>query len=405
MAPPAGYEKPPQFEISDLKLQSSDPMWPEAVRLVQTYWKQATVLAPEQRRQYLEYFDRPNLASMLGSLKRLNIVGWWDKLRDKNGNLLFKRLAWPWYMKISTLHGTLPEDYKAAIKTVHGRSVIEDFTESYRLIYPAPKETDAIIKAASTSQPADSISIQKDISNLAPSSNQQQNATPMQIKANGISVTASQEQDATSPQKNNIVISVFGSIQQQNPAAKKKKGGETQVSTDQKETHTPPQNKAVTPSPSFTEQQNATPTQEKANTLTASTIQQDNNSSAGTQLPPTSPKTTQLVESEAWNISNVVDVLGHVRKKRLSSAPESSPKRVKANEDDLSNPLNLRITITQKSLDQLRSNVEDQGSKLQGVSVTAEQNKQILNDMQSELRQFMSAVASTLQDIQERLEE
>ncbi|KAK4069107.1 hypothetical protein Trihar35433_5686 [Trichoderma harzianum] len=401
MAPPAGYEKPPQFEISDLKLQPSDPLWPDAVRLVQTYWKQATVLAPGQCRQYLEFFDRLNL----GTLKKLNISDWWHRLHDKNGNLLFPRLTWSCYLKIATLHDNLPEDYKTAIKTIHGRSVIEDFTESYRRIYPAPKETDAVIKAASASQQTNSTSGQENISNIAPSCNQHQIATPTQTKTQGISVAANQKQNASTPQKNSPIIPTSTGIQQQSLATKEKEGSKEQNSTGQKETHTPPQNKAVAPSPSFTEQQNTTAAQKKEDTLPALNLQQDSNSSAGTQLTPTSPKTMQPVESEGWNIGNVVDMLGQVKKKRLSSAPESSPKRVKRNDNELLDEVNQKTTITQKSMDQLRTIVEGQGAKLEEVSTTAELNKQTLSDMRSELRQFMSAVASTLRDIQERLEE
>ncbi|KKP06834.1 hypothetical protein THAR02_01031 [Trichoderma harzianum] len=323
MAPLAGYGNPPQFEISDLKLQPSDPIWPDAVRLVQTYWKQATVLAPEQRRQYLKLFGSRNLANAIGKFKKLNISKWYDILHDKDGDTIFGRLAWSWYLKIATLQDNLPVGYKATIKEIHGRSDIEDFTELYRRIYPVPKETDAVIKIASTSQPADSISKQKNISNLAPSSNQQQNTTAAQ---------------------------------------------------------------------------------KKEDTLPALIIQQDIDLSAGTQLTPTSPKTVQPVETEGWNIGNVVDMLGQVKKRRLSSAPESSPKRVKGNDNELLDEVNQKTTITQKSVDQLRTIVQGQDAKLEEVSAAAEQNKQTLSDMRSELRQFMSAVASTLRDIKERLE-
>lgn len=404
MAPPAGYEKPPQFEISDLKLQSSDPMWPEAVRLVQTYWKQATVMAPGQCREYLEVFDRPNLAYVLSTLKKIDIFKWWDTLHDKDG-IIFRRLSWSGYLKVATLHGNLPMAYKAAIATIHGRSAIEDFTDSYRWIYPAPKETDAAIKAATTSHQAYSISDKKIISNLVPARNQEQNATPTPIKAGGISVTASQEQDAISPQRNNAVILIPAGIQQPYSTSKKKKGSKAQVSTDQKETHTPLQITAVDSSPSFTQKRNTTPAKKRAQTLPASTIQQINNPSAGTQLVSTSTRTAQSVGPEGWNIGNVVDMLGQVKKRRLSSAPESSPKRVKTNDNEVLDQVNQQATITKGALEKLQSTAEQQGAKLQEVSATSEQNKQTLNDMQSELRHFMSAVASTLRDIQERLEE
>ncbi|KAL5095026.1 hypothetical protein Trisim1_003631 [Trichoderma cf. simile WF8] len=405
MAPPAGYEKPPQFEISDLKWQPSDPLWPDAVRLVQTYWKQATVLAPEQRRKYLAIFDSPNLAGILEAFKKLSISNSWDILHNNEGDTIFRRLAWSWYLKIATFHDNLPEDYKATIQTIHGRSDIEDFTESYRRIYPAPKETDAVIKAASASQQTNSTSGQKNINNIAPSCNQQQIATPTLTKTWGISVAAIQKRNASTPQKNRFNIPTSTGIQQQSLAAKEKEGSKEQDSTGQKETHTPPQNKAVAPSPSFTEQQNTTAAQKKEDTLPALNLQQDSNSSTGTQLTPTSPKTVRPVESEGWNIGNVVDMLGQVKKKRLSSAPESSPKRVKRNDNELLGEVNQKTTITQKSVDQLRTIVKGQGAKLEEVSAAAEQNKQTLSDIRSELRQFMSAVASTLSDIQERLEE
>lgn len=133
------------------------------------------------------------------------------------------------------------------------------------------------------------------------------------------------------------------------------------------------QNKIVVPAPSGKQRQDIMPLQKDRNALPISIIPKKNNTSSEAQFTSILPKTKQPVEFNAWNISNVVYVLGHAKKKGLSSAPESFQKRLKTNDNEL-----LRLGQT-----------EDHNHP----------------GMRSELREFMSAVASTLRDIQERLEE
>ncbi|KAL6697279.1 hypothetical protein J3F84DRAFT_406967 [Trichoderma pleuroticola] len=405
MAAPTGYEEPPQFEISDLKLQPYS-IWPDAVRLVQTYWKQAVVLTTEQRRYYLQFLNRQDLASKIGAVKLKKSLAY-GFTRDRKGRFVPHKASWVGFLINATLLDVLPLDYTTEIRKRHGISYIMDFTHQYRQIYPAPKfrYSEGVPKPTSTSQQTDATSDRKSINNLASSSDQQQNAMPTQEKADDVLVTTDREQSATPAQKNNVGMPTSTGIQRQNLETQKKEGKKTQASTTQQEAHTPPQKKAVDPSPTSKQEQDIAPLQENGDALPASIIQQENNPPAGTQLVSASPTTAQSMGPEAWNIGNVVDMLGQVKKKRLSSAPESSPKRVKTNDNQVLDQVNHQAAITKSALEKLQSATEQQAAKLQEVSATAEQNKQTLSDMQSELRHFMSAVASTLRDIQERLEE
>ncbi|KAH0523991.1 hypothetical protein TsFJ059_008917 [Trichoderma semiorbis] len=218
-------------------------------------------------------------------------------------------------------------------------------------------------------------------------------------------VTTNREQSATSPQRHNVVMPTSTGIQQENPETQKKEGNKAHSSTTQQEAQTPPQKKAVIPSPMSKQEQDITPPQENRDASPAATVQQESNQPAGAQLVSTSPTTAQSLGPESWNICNVVDMLSQVKKKRLSSAPDSSPKRVKTNDNEVLDQVSHQAAITKSALEKLQSTAEQHDAKLQEVSATAEQNKQTLSDMQSELRHFMSAVASTLRDIQERLED
>ncbi|KAF3066212.1 hypothetical protein CFAM422_009169 [Trichoderma lentiforme] len=406
MAPPAGYEKPPQFEISDLKLQMSDPIWPDAVRLVQTYWKQATVLDPKQRRQYLQFLNDEDLASKIVAVKQKQCLVH-GLSYDKKGKRVLDELYWVGFLMNATLLDALPLDYAKTIRKRYGSSSFQDYTHQYRQIYPEPKYThmEAIPKPTSANQQMDAVSDQKNISNLIPSSDQQQNATPTQKKPDNMPVTTDREQSATSPQRPNVVMPTSTGIQQENPETQKKEGNKAHSSTTQQEAQTPPQKIAVIPSLMSKQEQDITPPQKNRDASPASTIQQESNQPAGAQLVSTSPTTAQSLGPESWNIGNVVDMLSQVKKKRLSSAPESSPKRVRTNDNEVLDQVSHQATITKSALEKLQSIAEQHDAKLQEVSATAEQNKQTLSDMQSELRHFMSAVASTLRDIQERLEE
>ncbi|KAL7934376.1 hypothetical protein V8C35DRAFT_40906 [Trichoderma chlorosporum] len=171
-----------------------------------------------------------------------------------------------------------------------------------------------------------------------------------------------------------------------------------------------------------THQQNATVTQKKANIVPISTSKKHNDAltrkkgdevpsstsqplnipSEGTQFPTASTTATGSVVSEAWNIDNVVGILSLQNNKRQSSTPESSPKRARMDGNEILEKVNQQAEIIQQAMDKLQSN---QDIKLQEVCDTVEQNKQTLDNLQNELRQFMSAVATTLRNIQERLDE
>ncbi|KAL7948656.1 hypothetical protein V8C42DRAFT_363135 [Trichoderma barbatum] len=347
MAPLGKAANPDQFEIADLKVQPSDPVWPDAVRCVEMYWKQATSMIAKERKSFLCFLSREDLAVKLQG-KAPNSRRLYDFWYDKEGNVLYDKLSWAGYLISAVLYNDLPKDYITAIEAAYGSLEIKDFTESYRKIYPMPKQTKVAIKSTSTSQPTDATPKQKCLSN--PDS-------------------AIKPERAIPSQKNGIDM----------PLAMPSTG---------------------------IQQQNATHTRSKAVRYQASVSEEENDIPSRTLSPLASPSIAQPMAPDTWNIGIVVDVLGQVKKKRLSSAPESSAKRVRVDDSKLFDQVNQQTMATQTSMDQLRSTVEYQGAKLQDVYAITEKIERTLDNMQSEMRQFfMLAATSTLRDIQERLEE
>lgn len=136
--------KPPKFEIEDLCMLESDPIYHNAVRCVQTYWKQAANMTEGQRQKYLWYLQRSHIKHFV--VKPFEEVGGtitahslYQRARDDAGN--FVRLSWPVYLLLTSLYEDLPQRYKEAIATKYGSSAIEDHTIIYRHFYPTPTPT------------------------------------------------------------------------------------------------------------------------------------------------------------------------------------------------------------------------------------------------------------------------
>lgn len=133
--------KPPKFEIEDLCIPESDPIYHNAVRCVQTYWKQAANMKEGQRQKYLWYLQKAHIKHFVakpfechgGTITTHNL---YQRARDDAGN--FVRLSWPAYLLLSSLYGDLPKRYTEAIDKKYGTSVIEDHATIYRHFYPTP---------------------------------------------------------------------------------------------------------------------------------------------------------------------------------------------------------------------------------------------------------------------------
>ncbi|KAL7900545.1 hypothetical protein HDV63DRAFT_369027 [Trichoderma sp. SZMC 28014] len=133
--------KPPKLEIEDLCIPESDPIYSNAVRCVQTYWKQAASMTKGQRQKYLWYLQKAHIKHFAakpfechgGTITAHNL---YQRARDDAGN--FIRLSWPAYLLLSSLYGDAPKRYKEAIAKKYGTSDIEDHTTIYRHFYPAP---------------------------------------------------------------------------------------------------------------------------------------------------------------------------------------------------------------------------------------------------------------------------
>ncbi|KAL7818398.1 hypothetical protein V8C26DRAFT_397553 [Trichoderma gracile] len=114
------------------------------------------------------------------------------------------------------------------------------------------------------------------------------------------------------------------------------------------------------------------------------------------------PSTTQSALPDAWSIHNVIDTMSPSNRKRLGSEHERSAKRAKVESSELLKKVNQQTEGIQKAIDLMQA---EQDIMLQDMREAIEENKEALGAMQSELRQFMSAVATTLRSIQERLDE
>ncbi|KAJ4857197.1 hypothetical protein T069G_08094 [Trichoderma breve] len=404
MARPADNQIPPKFEISDLSIQLGNPLYPGAVRCVQAYWKQATSMTPDQRDQYLLYLQSMDQRdSFVEPLLGENVTSlvMFQRFCSLSDGFPSKRLSWPAYLFLSAWYVYLPTEYIAKIENLHGTSLIQDHTAKYRSIYPAPPEVPwkpEVVEAIVSSQQPNAIApIMKNCS-VAPASTQKQNGALEQQTDNVASTSSGNQPKSTAAKKKKDNKSPAPTCQQQNDTPTKNKDPATPAATKQQHA-TPKQEKpTVVRASANIQQQNVAPAHGNNEQTLASTSKQENTTSAVVELPPATPTTPQSVGAESWNIDNVVGILSESKKKRLLSPAESSLKRTRVND-------NQQATITKSALEKLQSTVEDQGAKLQEACAAAEQNKQTLDSMQSELRQFMSAVASTLRDIKDHLEE
>ncbi|UKZ82645.1 hypothetical protein TrVFT333_010438 [Trichoderma virens FT-333] len=94
-----------------------------------------------------------------------------------------------------------------------------------------------------------------------------------------------------------------------------------------------------------------------------------------------------------------------ISSQKPNAAAESSAKRVRLYGDEILEKVNLQAEIIQQAMDKFSEKQDNQDNMLHEVREAIEQNKQALEHMQSELRQFMSAVATTFRNIQERLDQ
>ncbi|KAM0462095.1 hypothetical protein ACHAO4_001288 [Trichoderma viride] len=285
--------KPPKLEIEDLCIPESDPIYHNAVRCVQTYWKQAANMKEGQRQKYL--WNNRGTQSISAA-------------RDDAGN--FVRLSWPAYLLLSSLYEDLPKRYTEAIEKKYGTSVIEDHATIYRHFYPTP--------------------------------------------------TCTAEKSAM-------------------PSAFERE---------------PPRE----PTPSDT--QRNVKSEDEDPTDTNSSLSKDGDEIHVANRDPSSVASETASSRGPWNIDSVIDALAVPANKRSSSAPESPVKRTKLSDDEILSHVN-RHTEAMKTM--IHEAQLDQRSKLQEVHHEVEKGVQILNGMQNDLRQFMSAVASALKDIREHM--
>ncbi|KAK1244413.1 hypothetical protein MKX07_003212 [Trichoderma sp. CBMAI-0711] len=114
------------------------------------------------------------------------------------------------------------------------------------------------------------------------------------------------------------------------------------------------------------------------------------------------PSTIQSAIASPWSIGNVIDTMSPSNRKRLGSGTDSSAKRAKVEGSEMLKKINQQAEGMQKAIDLLQSTQDD---KLREMRDAIEENRQAITTMQSELRQFMSAAATTLRDMQERLDD
>lgn len=136
--------RPPKFEIEDLCMPKSDPLYHNAVRCVQTYWKQAANMTGGQCQKYLWYLKKTHIKHFVA--KPFECAGGtvtahslYQRTRDDAGN--FVKLSWPIYLLLASLYEDLPRRYEEAIANKYGTSAIEDHTIIYRHFYPVPIST------------------------------------------------------------------------------------------------------------------------------------------------------------------------------------------------------------------------------------------------------------------------
>ncbi|KAL7925659.1 hypothetical protein ACQKWADRAFT_329661 [Trichoderma austrokoningii] len=312
--------RPPKFEIEDLCMPESDPLYHNAVLCVQTYWKQAANMTEGQRQKYLWYLQKSHMKYFVekpfesagGTITAHNL---YQRARDDAGN--FVRLSWPAFLLLSSLYGDLPQRYSEAIATKYGTSDIEDHTAIYRHFHPAPIRTMEKVKMESAT---------------------------VQTSENALVRETPGEPTATDTYK---------SIKSENEDHTETK---TPVTKAGDETHLESCDRSSAPEPASSQ--------------------------------------------STWSIDSIVDALATPKIKRSSSTLESSPKRTKLGTDEISNHVNQQTEVIRKMIHEAQL---DQQSKLQNIQQEVEKSVQTLNGMHTELRQFMSAVASALKNIREHL--
>ncbi|UKZ56912.1 hypothetical protein TrVGV298_010758 [Trichoderma virens] len=380
---------PPRMEIADLDIQESDPRYPDAVKCVQTYWKQAIHMTYDQRKRYLGFLDTRSKVDYLSKTPGVTSHILYTSARNYLGEIPTKNIRWADYLFLTSLYKRLPDDYLEAVAARYSTTTIWDYTEEYRDYYPEPtlSSQDSTTESTKISDP-----LKIDLTQNEEMPNKQQNIS-VGHKDNGVPIESIQKQSATSTQRKELLFGTTTAIQKQDTDTNKKNDNETRASTSQQQANPSNQKQTIIlPRTTSDQQQDATPTRKKENETPSS----------GLGSPPEALASTEPMVPETWNIDNVVGILSLQNKKRLCPAPESSSKRARLDGDEILEKVNQQAEIIQQAMDKLQCN---QDIKLQEVREAVEQNRQALESMQSELRQFMSAVASTLRHIQERLDE
>lgn len=314
--------KPPKLEIEDLCIPESDPIYSNAIRCVQTYWKQAASMTENQRQKYLWYLQKAHIKHFAakpfechgGTIAAHNL---YQRARDDAGN--FVRLSWPAYLLLSSLYEEIPKRYKEAIAKKYGTSDIEDHTTIYRHFYPAPT------CAETSAMEPPTVQLPKNTFEREPLRDPTPSDTQRSVKS---------EDEDLAATKNSL-----------------SKDGDG--------------------------------------------IHVESRNSSSVALETASPR-------GPWNIGNVIDALAIPTNKRSSSAMQSPPKRTKLSDDEILSHINQQTEAIQKIIHKAQL---DQCSKFQEVYREVENGVQVLNGMQKDLRQFMSAVALALKDIREHLNE
>lgn len=338
----------------------------------------------------MDYLSKPSVTSHI----------LYTSARNYQGKIPTEDIRWSDYMFLLSLYGNLPADFVAAVKERYYSANILDFTEEYRSYHPepTPRSEEITTESIKTRQP-----INIDLTQSNEISNKKPNASRDPKKDSDELIAPRHKQNTTHAQKKNGFFTNPKPIPRQHIAIITPKDDEVGASTSQQQDNIPLQYKnVVMPATINGQQQDTTPAQENGDETSASISQNENTTAAGTQFPPEAPANTEPGVPETWNIDNIVGILSLQHKKRLCPAPESSSKRARLGGNEILEKVNERAENIQQAMDKLQRNHD---SKLQGVREAVEQNKQALEDMRSELRKFMSAVATTLRNIQEGLDE
>ncbi|TFB01437.1 hypothetical protein CCMA1212_006937 [Trichoderma ghanense] len=147
------------------------------------------------------------------------------------------------------------------------------------------------------------------------------------------------------------------------------------------------------------QQGNVTSTPDQGDEAPTSSSQQEDTTLTEASASPESSTPAQSSVLDAWHIDDVVSMLSlPSNKKRPNPSPRSIAKRVKVGSDEMLEKMHREAEKIQQVI------MANQDIKLQELHRAIDENRQALSVMQSELRQFMSAVATTLRDIQEHLD-